>query len=52
MRHNEINPLHLRDFIILAVLTAAVALLFLGVASTISNTRQSFEVLPAVSKPA
>jgi hypothetical protein len=50
MRNHDIEPLHARDFIVIAVLTAAVLLAFWGTVSTIGHARQNFEVMPVVAR--
>lgn len=50
MRDRDIEPLELRDFLILAVLLVAVWLVLWATATAIINGRQNFEVPPVVAK--
>lgn len=50
MRNRDIEPLELRDFLIMAVLLAAVLFVLWGTVLTIGNTRHNFEVQPVVAR--
>ncbi|RCW77966.1 hypothetical protein C7476_1321 [Phyllobacterium bourgognense] len=50
MRNRDIEPLELRDFLIMAVLLAAVLFVLWGTVLTIGNTRHTFEVQPVVAR--
>ncbi|MBZ9655178.1 hypothetical protein [Phyllobacterium lublinensis] len=50
MRNHDIEPLHFRDFMILAALTATLAIGFWATVTTIAQHRQTFDVLPVVTR--
>ncbi|MBB3238214.1 hypothetical protein [Phyllobacterium endophyticum] len=50
MRNRDIEPLELRDFLIMAILMAAVLIALWGTFQTIGNTRDKFEVSPVVAR--
>ena len=50
MRNCDIEPLELRDFLVMAVLLAAVLFVLWGTVLTIGNTRHTFEAQPVVAR--